>query len=221
MENVINRAAFQLTSRPGFVFKGQEYEGFEDRPSLPIAVRAQIARWAVNVDTATEHQRELAKLEPDEPVRHELLQLLAAEQAFLGSEEFSSALALLTPPQRDRLMRPHAFLERDFVWPLSIRDAARVLETISEHQLRDWDGAELVVARRWGEGNYRGYFRRELMSAWMVEALLKAGWSIAALRKRLGLDPLPAQIEVLGRVRVFSSRHAESAVATEPELSLR
>jgi DNA-binding transcriptional MerR regulator len=221
MENLQDRAAFQLTSRPGFVFKGQEFEGFEDRPDLPLVVRAQIARWAVMNGTPSALQQDLAKLPPVEPSRHEVLQLLAEEQAFLGTEDFTVALSLLTSRQRDRLMRPHAFLTRAFVWPMSIGDASRVLETISEHQLRDWDDQGLVPARRWGEGNYRGYFRRDLMLAWMVDSLLKGGWTVAALRQRLGLDPLPAQVEMLHRVRSFSSQPAENVVASEPELALR
>lgn len=191
--------AYQRADALGFRYRGKEYDGFADDPGFPMAVRQQVARWAVATRAATHEQQVMADLSSvtrDEPVRDELLDVLDREEQLLDRPSFAASLEALTEDDRARLLRPHAFLERDFAWPLPIKDAA-LLVGVSDKQLRDWDNEGVCPAERWGAGRYRGYFRSQLLIAMLIRTSLAEGYSLEQIRTDLGLRERPAAAEDL------------------------
>lgn len=212
-KSVVAPRARQLVDAPGFTYNGTRYEGFVDRPELPPEVRTQVARWAARSGTASAEQRSLAEervaadVQPDE-----LLVLLDRESRLLEDDRFSNALGHLSARERARLLRPHAVLRRDVVWPLSVREAATVLSDVTENQLRDWDNAGVCRAARWGRGRYRGYFRSHLLLAVLVHKLLKQGYRLDRVREELGIRPRPVEADDL--VAVATALTDEPAIAS-------
>src|SRR5437016_14681905 len=121
-------AAYQLPDRPGFRFRGVSYEGFKDRPELPLPVRRQIARWAIQRQSPSFHQWVLAEEPETEKVKDDSLYAeLEKQRELLGDKGFQFALDLLSDEERSRVRRPHNILQRDVAWPRSAGDAANVL----------------------------------------------------------------------------------------------
>ena len=181
--------AYQRPDGLGFRYRGETFDGFTDRPQLPLSVRVQVARWAVALDQASPSQRELMSLPEDrlwprghdEAVREQLAHIFHREDDLLENEGFVGALMHLEPSVRNRILDPQAVLGRyPLVWPLTVRQAAEVLGVVTENQLRDWDEIGACRAERWGEGSYRGYFRSNLVKAAMVREMLASGISLEA-----------------------------------------
>jgi DNA-binding transcriptional MerR regulator len=106
----------------------------------------------------------------------------------LGNKQFQAILGLLSDDELSRVLRPHNILERDLAWPLTAGDAAKVLGSVSVNQLRDWDKADLIKPVRYGNGDYRGYFRSHLVQAFLVAKSLDAKWSITGIKHWAGID---------------------------------
>lgn len=181
--------AYQNVEGTGFVFNRRRFEGFADHVQMPIQVRVQVARWAVARQVATAWQQWLAELPLEEPARSELQEVAEKEDGFLESEVFRAVLGGMDVLTQGRVLRPEAHLGRSVVWPLSVADVERLFPQISAKQLRDWDTQKLVVAYGWGKGGYRGYFRSQLVTALLVERLLRAGWSVQRIKEEVGLAP--------------------------------
>jgi DNA-binding transcriptional MerR regulator len=209
------RGAIQLADRSGFWYGGQRYAGFHDRPELPLAVRQQIARWATSLGAASSQQRELAAMEPEPATRSELLSHLDAEDDLLSSPVFRRSMAALSADDQSRVLQPHMTLGKTFVWPLRAGEAARVIGTVSEKQLRDWDRLGLVRPVRWGAGKYRGYFRSQLLAALLVARALAAGWTVQRVREEIGMSAAPE------RAAVDALQELISAVPLRPNRSPR
>jgi DNA-binding transcriptional MerR regulator len=181
---------------PGFVYAGQKYDDFSDRPDLPPGIRAQVARWARLTGGTTPVPDRLPPQDPIESVRDELQELFEQDQNFVRSPFAQKVLAHFSQEDQFKVLRPQSILKRELVWPLRTGDAAVVLGDVTENQLRDWDEAGLVVPARRGKGEYRAYFRRHLIQAILVARSLAAGWSIAGLADALQTDPNRAESTV-------------------------
>jgi MerR-like DNA binding protein len=202
--------AYQRPDGLGFRYGGRDFEGFADRAGLPRHIRAQVARWASALGSISNEQ---AGLLVDVPVprvetaREELVTILDNETQLLEDLSFVQALELLEPELQERILRPQVILEREFVWPLGVADAARVLGSVSQNQLRDWDTAEICQPVRWGAGAYRGYFRSHLVIAAEVKRLLDRGVGIDGIREALNPSP---------ELRAVQAVHAALAEVEEP-----
>jgi DNA-binding transcriptional MerR regulator len=198
--------AYQRTDEPGFVHAGVRYDGFADRPGLPAAVRRQIARWARATGTATPSQQMLAELPEREPVRDAVAEALAFDNKFLSSPTFEAIMSHLSDEEQRRILRPHAILGRDLVWPLRPHEAAAVLgSAVTDHKLRDWEGDGLIRPVRIGGGQYRGYFRIHLLQALLISHAMRHGWTKQRLKEALGLavPPEPTAVDDLQLVRTM------------------
>lgn len=179
--------AYQASDGSGFVFNSDRFKGFADNTTFPRQVRRQVAVWAVARGVASDEQKRLAGLPIDEPVRAKLAEFAEREDDFLDSALFEQVVAHMPKDVRTRILRPEGYLDRALVWPLGPADVERLFPQISSKQLRDWDSEELVTAHRWGEGNYRGYFRSQLVLVYLVDQLLRAGWTIERVKEAAGL----------------------------------
>jgi DNA-binding transcriptional MerR regulator len=180
---------YQKADGAGFTFEGRTYEGFKDHVHLPVPVRAQVARWAVARKVANGWQQWLAELPLAPTSTEEDSELARWEEGFLDSEAFKRILAGMDVPTQMKVLRPEGFLGRRVAWPLRVSEVARLFPQISAKQLRDWDWQGLVRACGRGKGNYRGYYRSQLVVALLVDKLLRAKWSMQRIKEVVGLEP--------------------------------
>lgn len=104
----------------------------------------------------------------------------------LGSLTYYNAVALLPHKERNQLIMMELNDTNQRSVTLSAADVIRLFPHISIKQLRDWDKAGLVRARRMGKGKLLSYDREQLLPILLTYHVLKAGWSKQRLLEATG-----------------------------------
>jgi hypothetical protein len=152
--------------RRGYLLEGTLRKGFQDDPSMEVADRLRVARWArqLDPDRMSQEQRELLVSPEGLPKVSRSQRELARNQEELASRYLGELYRLLDEPQKGLVAEPGGE-----GYPLSVGDMHR-LTNQSERQIRKWADDGLLPSFREGGG-------RRFYSAALIRAFVLSGAS--------------------------------------------